>query len=130
MAVGAAVALRFAARHPDRVQLALMSLVLGVVVRTGKERMLARAARIEAEGIAAIAEEELAITYPTALRANGRSLRPYRATWLGNDVTSYAATYRTLAKVDIDVGPDVASIAVLTLVPPERSTRCVPRRDG
>lgn len=113
MAVGAAVALRFAARHPDRVRsLALMSPALGVAADR-RERTLARAARIEAEGIAAIAEEELAITYPTALRVNGR-FETYRATWLGNDATSYAATYRTL--VHIDAASDVASIAVPTLV--------------
>lgn len=113
MALGAAVALRFAARHPDRVRsLGLMSPALGIAPDR-RERMLARAERIEADGIAAIAEEELAITYPMPLRANGR-FDTYRATWLGNDATSYAATYRTLT--DIDAAADVATIARPTLV--------------
>lgn len=113
MAVGGAVALRFTARHPTRVRsLALMSPALGVMADR-RERTLLRAARIEAEGIAAIAEEELTNTYPLALRANGR-FEAYRSAWLGNDATSYAATYRML--VDIDATEDLATIARPTLI--------------
>lgn len=100
MAVGAALAMRFATRHPARVgALALAGPALGVAAER-RAPILARAGRIEAEGIAAMADEELTLTYPAPLREPG-AFSAYRARWLGNDPASYAATYRMLATLDM-----------------------------
>ncbi|MCG5236179.1 alpha/beta fold hydrolase [Xanthobacter oligotrophicus] len=99
MAVGGAVALHMAARHPDRVgRLALMGPALGIAAER-RAAVRARAEALEAGGMASIADGELALTYPQVLRGNGR-FPTYRARWLGNDPASYAATYRMLAALD------------------------------
>ncbi|MDX3969181.1 MAG: alpha/beta hydrolase [Bradyrhizobium sp.] len=99
MAVGGAVALHIAAWYPERVRrLALMGPALGIA----PERRIAvreRADAIEANSMAWLAESELQLTYPDVLRANGR-FDVYRARWLGNDPSSYAATYRMLVGLD------------------------------
>jgi len=100
MATGAAVALRFAARFPDRVRsLLLMSPSLGISPER-RAAVLARADRIDADGMLGIADDELALTYPEPLRGDGR-FADYRARWLGNDPASYAATYRMLVHLDM-----------------------------
>ncbi|MDI4663050.1 alpha/beta hydrolase [Xanthobacter autotrophicus] len=96
MAVGGAVALHAAARHPGRVRrIALMGPALGIASER-RETVRARADMLEEGGMAAIADGELDLTYPAALRDEAR-FPAYRARWLGNDPSSYAATYRMLA---------------------------------
>lgn len=99
MAVGGAVALHTAARHPERVRrIALMGPALGIAPER-REAVRARADVLEAGGMASIADGELELTYPAMLRKNGR-FATYRARWLGNDPSSYAATYRMLAALE------------------------------
>ncbi|QRG06954.1 alpha/beta fold hydrolase [Xanthobacter dioxanivorans] len=107
MAVGGAVALHVAARHPERVRrLALMGPALGIAPER-RDAVRARADALEAGGMASIADGELALTYPKVLRDDGR-FATYRARWLGNDPSSYAATYRMLAA--LDSGPALAAV--------------------
>lgn len=107
MAVGGAVALHLAARHPERVRrLALMGPALGIAPER-REAVRARADALEAGGMASIADGELALTYPEALRGDGR-FAAYRARWLGNDPSSYAATYRMLAALESE--PALATV--------------------
>lgn len=113
MAVGAAAALRFATRHPQRTRaLVLAGPALGVAEEK-RAPLLARADRIETGGMAAIAEEELGFTYPPALRAE-EAFSTYRARWLGNDPVSYAATCRMLAALDMRV--ELAALKTPTLL--------------
>ena len=58
---------------------------------------LAIATKFELSGIV---DEELALSYPVELR-DDNALLSYRARWLGNDPSSYAATYRMLASLDM-----------------------------
>jgi 3-oxoadipate enol-lactonase len=107
MAVGGALVVRFAARHPAMTaSLAAMGPALGVAAdrRAG---VFARADRIERDGIPAISIEELGLTYPESLR-DPFHFPTYRARWLGNDPESYAATYRMLAGLNADA--DLRSI--------------------
>ncbi|MFG1222916.1 alpha/beta fold hydrolase [Xanthobacter autotrophicus DSM 597] len=99
MAVGGAVALHAAACHPGRVRrIALMGPALGIAPER-REAVHARADALEAGGMDSIADGELDLTYPAALREDDR-FPAYRARWLGNDPSSYAATYRMLTGLD------------------------------
>lgn len=114
MAVGGAVALHLAARHPDRAgRLALMGPALGIAPER-RAAVRARAEALEAGGMTSIADGELALTYPQVLRGNGR-FPTYRARWLGNDPSSYAATYRMLAALDCAPALAVVRCPVLLL---------------
>ncbi|WP_454620339.1 alpha/beta fold hydrolase [Bradyrhizobium cenepequi] len=113
MAMGGAVALHVAAWHPERVgRLALMAPALGIAPER-RDAVRERADAIEANGMAWLAESELQLTYPDLLRANGR-FDVYRARWLGNDPSSYAATYRML--VELDARAALAKVRRPTLV--------------
>lgn len=100
-AVGAAVALRFASRHPRRVQaLAALGPATGIPAER-RPALLAQADRVEREGMAAVAEESLARSYPEELRGDTARFRRFRARWLANDPGSYAATTRMLAGLEM-----------------------------
>jgi 3-oxoadipate enol-lactonase len=114
MAVGGALVVRFAARHPAlTASLAAMGPALGVAADR-RDAVLARADRIERGGMSAISVEELGLTYPESLR-DPLHFPIYRARWLGNDPESYAATYRMLAglHVDADLGSIVCPCLLL-----------------
>lgn len=114
MAVGGAVALHAAALHPGRVRrIALMGPALGIAPER-REAVRARADMLEAGGMAAIADGELALTYPQALRDDAR-FPSYRARWLGNDPASYAATYRMLAGLASEPALDAVRCPALLL---------------
>lgn len=109
-AVGGAVALHFAARHPGRARAVV---ALGPATGIPEERRPAvheHADRIERTGMAAIADNDLGRSYPEALRGDGERFRRFRARWLANDPGSYAAIYRMLAGIEMR-----AEIAALRL---------------
>ncbi len=99
-AVGAAIAIRFAARLPERAAaLIAMSPATGLA---GERRAagLQRADRVERDGMLAVAEASLAASYPPILR--------------GDDPRSFAAISRMLADAAMD--GDFARIQCPTLV--------------
>lgn len=109
-AVGGAVALHFAARHPSR---ARALIALGPATGIPDERrpaVLAQADRMERDGMAAMADEALGRSYPEELRGDAARFRRFRARWLANDPGSYAATTRMLAGLEME-----AEIAALRL---------------
>lgn len=109
-AVGGAIALHFAARHPERVR-ALVA--LGPATGIPEERrpaIHAHADRVEREGMIGVADDELSRSYPESLRGEAARYRRFRARWLANDPGSYAAIYRMLAGLDM-----AAEIAALRL---------------
>lgn len=114
IAVGGAVAMHYAARHPDRVA---GLIPFGPATGVGEDRRaatLARAQTVERDGMAAIAEAALAMSYPEKLRAEPGRFASLRARWLGNDPGSYAAILRMLAA--LDMGEDLAAISCPTVV--------------
>ena len=115
IAVGGAVALHCAVRHPALVgALILMSPALGVPPEV-REARLAVADTVLRSGMRAIVEGALAGGYPEVVRArNPARYREFRARWLTNDPESFAATYRML--VDLDLDADLAAIACPTCV--------------
>ncbi len=113
-AVGAGIALRFAARFPGQVAaLVAMSPALGLDAER-REAALARAAQAEREGMRAVVEQSFAGSYPPQVRHDAEQFRKFRARWLANDPASYAAIYRMLAGSAPDHDPPL--IACPTLV--------------
>lgn len=102
IAVGAAIAVHFAVRYPDRVG----ALVLhGPAVGVSADRRQAtvdRAATVEAGGMRAIAETSLANSYPPVVRHLPEVFTAFRARWLGNDPVSFGAINRMLAAENIE----------------------------
>lgn len=114
IAVGAAVAVGYAARHPDRVgKLVLMSLASGIPPER-REATQALAAAIRGGGLRARIEARLDATFPQAFRDDSARLAAFRGRALANDPDSYAACYEML--LGLDLAPALASLACPALV--------------
>lgn len=114
IAVGAGIAVHFAATYPERAgALVLHGPATGV---TGDRRQatLDRAATVEAKGMRSVVESSMANAYPPVVRHNAEDFRRFRARWLCNDPRSFAAINRMLAAGDISA--ELARIVCPTLV--------------
>ncbi|WP_323013997.1 alpha/beta hydrolase [Devosia sp.] len=113
-AVGAAIACRFALRHPERVKaLALAAPALHIPA----ERRAAghdMAERLDRDGMRAIADTVLSRSFPEALWSSEAEKQRAIARWLGADPQGYAATYRML--IELELVPDLHRIAVPALI--------------
>jgi 3-oxoadipate enol-lactonase len=102
IAVGAAIAVHFAVRYPDRAA----ALVLhGPAVGVGEDRRQAtldRAAAVESGGMRGVVETSLAASYPSVVRHDAETFAAFRARWLANDPESFAAINRMLAAENIE----------------------------
>ena len=113
-AVGAGIALRFAALHPLRV-----GCVVAMAPATGmpperREAMLAQIAENERLGPRGVVEQSFANSYPPEVRHDAEQYRRFRARWLANDPQSQAEIYRML--VDGTVTDDLPSITCPVLM--------------
>jgi 3-oxoadipate enol-lactonase len=121
IAVGGAIAIRFAARHAARTAaLVAMSPATGIAPER-RTAALAMVEAIERDGMRPGMDGSLGPTYPPEMRTDADRFRTVRAQRLGNDPASYAAVYRMLA--GLDMSADLARIACPTLV-------LAGRRDG
>jgi 3-oxoadipate enol-lactonase len=114
VAVGAALAIRFAARFPERTA-ALIA--LGPATGMPPERLtatLAVADRAERDGMRPGMEDGLEKTYPEELRQDQKRFQSLRGQRMSNDPASYAAVYRMLAQLDMK--DDFARVKCPTLV--------------
>ena len=109
-AVGAALALCFAARHPARsAAVVAMNPAVGVAP-ANLPGLLDRAERLRGGGTRAIVDEALEHGYPEAFRAvDPQHFAGFRARWLGNDPVSLRAQFLMLAEMNL--GPALAAIA-------------------
>lgn len=113
-AVGGAIAVRFAARFPDRAAaLVAMAPALGVAAER-RQATLERARLAEEQGLAPTADALFDATWPAPLRRDMACYRSYRAKFLANDPASFAAINRMLAGLEMDA--DLAAIACPTLL--------------
>jgi 3-oxoadipate enol-lactonase len=101
VAVGGAIALHFAARYPLRTSAVMAGSPATGIAPDRRAAVLARVARIEAEGMAFAVEESMRNGYPDELRGDIKRFERYRARWLGNDPSSYATIYRMLAATEM-----------------------------
>lgn len=103
IAVGGAIALRFAADHADRVAGVLAFGPATGLPQGRRAAALAYADAIERDGMASVADAAFDRAYPESLRAlDRRRYAHFRARWLANDPGSYAAVYRMLAGFAMD----------------------------
>jgi len=101
IAVGAGIAVRFAASYPERAGALVLHGPATGVAEDRRQATLDRAAAVEAGGMRGVVETSLANSYPPVVRHNAEDFRKFRARWLGNDPRSFAAINRMLAAQDI-----------------------------
>ena len=114
IAVGAAIAMHFAVRNPDRAAALVLHGPAPGVSADRRKQTLERAAAVEAGGMRGVVETSLAASYPPVVRHNEDVFRQFRARWLANDPQSFAAINRMLAAEDIS--GELAKISCPTLV--------------
>jgi 3-oxoadipate enol-lactonase len=113
-ALGAGIALAFAARFPARVRrLAVSSPATGVPPER-RAQSLQRAAAVERDGMRAAVEQSLARSYPERFRGDRQRFEQYQRRWLANDPEGFAAINRMLTEMDLT--PQYSRIACPTLV--------------
>jgi 3-oxoadipate enol-lactonase len=102
IAVGAAIAVHFAARYPDRANALVLHGPAVGVTEDRKPATLNRAASVEAGGMRSVVETSLANSYPEVVRHSPEVFAAFRARWLSNDPESFAAINRMLAAESIE----------------------------
>ncbi|WP_110950600.1 alpha/beta fold hydrolase [Pseudomonas bohemica] len=102
VAVGAAIAIRFAARYP-----LLVSHLIGFspacgVAPSAREATLARATALRYEGLRGLIPQLLDKTWPAPLRSNAQAFESFSNRWLSADPQSFAAIFSMLARMELD----------------------------
>ena len=91
-ALGAALCMAFALRHPDLVKaLVLSSPATGGMPAAAMQATQARMELVRQGGLRAVTDIMLAVTYPAALRLDQQRFERYRQQWLVNDPESFIA---------------------------------------
>lgn len=114
VALGGAIALHFAARHPDRTSAVAVSSPATGVAPERRPAALERLLKIEAAGMAFAVADSMQNGYAPELRGDIVRFERYRARWLGNDPASYATVWRMLAGLDMQ--DELASLRCPVLV--------------
>jgi 3-oxoadipate enol-lactonase len=113
VAVGGAIAMHAAVRHPQRVAaVAVSSPAIGISPDRRLD-LLARVEKMERLGLQAVLDT-LDNAYPAELRGDAKRFAAFRARWLGGDPISYGAIYRMLIHTDLQ--PELPQIACPVLV--------------
>lgn len=100
--VGGPIVLQLAADHPDRVRAAVSVGGFAALSPAGRERMLQRAAAVESQGLAAVADAVVAAQLAPETHAAAPALAAHvRAALLANDPAAYAAAARAVAAADV-----------------------------
>jgi 3-oxoadipate enol-lactonase len=101
-AVGAGIALSFAARHPGRTSgVIVMNPAIGVTAEN-RPGLLARAEKLQNGGTRAIVAESLALGYPQLFRDRDPAhFALFQARWLANDPVSLSQLFLMLARTDL-----------------------------
>ena len=114
VAVGAAVAMRFAARYPQRVsQLVALSPACGVA-SPAREATLQRAAALRVEGLNQAIPALLEKTWPAALRTCAPAFEQFGLRWSSADPGSFAAIFSMLARMQLEA--DLPGLPARTLL--------------
>lgn len=102
IAVGAAIAMHFAVRYPERVAALVLHGPAPGVSADRKQATLDRASSVEVGGMRSVVETSLANSYPPVVRHNAEAFAAFRARWLSNDPESFGAINRMLAADNIE----------------------------
>jgi 3-oxoadipate enol-lactonase len=101
IAVGGAIALHFAARHPERASAVAVGSPATGIAPDRRPAFLERLVKVEAAGMAFAVETSMLNGYVPELRGDIRRFEQFRARWLGNDPASYVTISRMLAATDM-----------------------------
>jgi 3-oxoadipate enol-lactonase len=100
-ALGAGIALAFAARYPTRVRrLAVSSPATGVPPER-RGQSLQRAEMVQHGGMRVAVEQSLNRSYPERFRDDRQHFEQYKRRWLANDPEGFAAINRMLTEMDL-----------------------------
>ena len=114
-AVGAAIALNFALRFPARASAVVAMAPATDLAEDRRAALIQRFELVEREGMRALAASGLDASWPPAMReGNTARFEAFRARWLGNDPSSFAAINRML--LGLDLRPKLASLKCPALV--------------
>ena len=113
-AVGGGIALHTAFRFPERVSAVVVTSPATSIPPANRAATLERVERFEREGVRTVFDGTAANGYPEELRGDKAKFSSWRARWLANDPSSFAAVYRMLA--DMDLSPELAAIRCPVLV--------------
>jgi 3-oxoadipate enol-lactonase len=102
IAVGGAIALQFATRHPGRTSAVVVGSPATGIAAERRTPALERLAAIETGGMAVAVEDAMLNGYAPELRSDTSRFQRFRARWLGNDPASYATIWRMLATADMN----------------------------
>jgi 3-oxoadipate enol-lactonase len=100
-AVGGAIALHTAVGFPERVSAVVVTSPATSIPPANRDATLTRVAKFESEGLRTVFDGTAANGYPEELRGDTARFAGFRARWLANDPTSFAAIYRMLADMDL-----------------------------
>lgn len=114
VAIGAALAVRYAARLPAAVKSLVLACPAPGVSAERIKYLAERAAQVEREGMAATVDNSLANSYPPEVIRDRAVYDAYRARFLANDPASYAAI--NLGFASFDATPDLSAIRCPALV--------------
>lgn len=114
VAVGAGIAIRLAARHPQRVSHLVAAAAACGVAPDMRDATIARGRAIAAGGMRAETQGLLDVAYPKALRTDEAAFQRHRCRWMSNDARSLGAIYEMLA--DMDVAQDLRKAPARTVL--------------
>lgn len=100
-ALGAGIALAFAAKHPSRVRRLVVSSPATGVPPERRAQSLQRAEAVERDGMRVAVEQSLVRSYPERFRGDRQRFAQYRRRWLTNDPEGFAAINRMLTEMDL-----------------------------
>ncbi len=103
-AVGGAIALHTAFRFPERIAACVVTSPATSIPPANRAATLERVAQFEQEGVRVAFESTAANGYPEELRGDAARFAAWRARWLGNDPSSFAAIYRMLCDTGSGTG--------------------------
>ena len=114
VAVGAAIAIRFASRHPRRVsQLVALSPACGVLAEA-REATLQRAAALRHAGLDQLIPALMDKTWPAPLRTDPGAFERFSLRWSSADPGSFAAIFGMLANLQLEA--DLPALPARTLM--------------
>jgi len=115
-AMGAAIGLAFAGRHPARVG-RIVAASPATWANVDPDAARKRIEETERGGVRAVEQSSLAASYPEVMRALDRArFERFRLRWLGNDPEAMAAILRMSTNSAFDLSADLARITAPTLV--------------
>jgi 3-oxoadipate enol-lactonase len=100
-ALGAGIALAFAAQYPSRVRRLVVSSPATGVPPERRAQSRQRAEAVERGGMRVAVEQSLARSYPERFRGDRQRFELYRRRWLTNDPEGFAAINRMLTEMDL-----------------------------